>query len=451
MSHLPYFLRNTMYQADRIKNILFHVVGWEQNYDMDEQIDNELTESESGLTFNGAHPLMTLENMKSIMPENWGKQYPAYSEKWWSKGNVCYTTDAQSGEKTYWKYIAEQSSYAHSPEEYPNEWEKYNILSSFLKKLTDDGIATAMQKFMEMKQINKETKDLLEQRAFFDGAGRIRATLTNTHKLVGFEIVPVRSLGVSTVIHHIGLQMAGATGTVRLYLFHSSKKEPIDYFDAEIENGDGSFKWFQVDWYLPYTLEDINAGGSWYIVYNQDDLPLGMQAINMTKDWSKEPCGSCTGYVDLKAWRELTKYLQVSPFMVKAPESFAEFPELWDVEDMMYTNTTNYGMNCIVSVGCDISYFIHSQKLIFQNIIQKQVAVTALRTLAMNPNVRVNRNQSNATKMDILYEVDGTTEGRAGGLGLELEKSLKALRFDTQGMDRICLTCNNNGVEYRTT
>ena len=398
MSHLPYFLRNTMYQADRIKNILFHVVGWEQNYDMDEQIDNELTESESGLTFNGAHPLMTLENMKSIMPENWGKQYPAYSEKWWSKGNVCYTTDAQSGEKTYWKYIAEQSSYAHSPEEYPNEWEKYNILSSFLKKLTDDGIATAMQKFMEMKQINKETKDLLEQRAFFDGAGRIRATLTNTHKLVGFEIVPVRSLGVSTVIHHIGLQMAGATGTVRLYLFHSSKKEPIDYFDAEIENGDGSFKWFQVDWYLPYTLEDINAGGSWYIVYNQDDLPLGMQAINMTKDWSKEPCGSCTGYVDLKAWRELTKYLQVS-----------------------------------------------------QNIIQKQVAVTALRTLAMNPNVRVNRNQSNATKMDILYEVDGNTEGRAGGLGLELEKSLKALRFDTQGMDRICLTCNNNGVEYRTT
>ena len=440
-----------MYRADLIKDILFHVVGWEQNYDVDEQIDSELTESESGLTFNAAHPLMTLDNMKAIMPENWGKQYPEYSEGWSYKGDVVYTTDTQTGEKTYWKYIMEQPAYHHSPQDYPLEWEKYNILSSFLAKLTNDGITTAMQKFMEMKQINRETKDLLEQRTFFEGAGRIRATLTNTHKLVGFEIVPVRSLGVTTVIHHIGLQMAGATGTVRLYLFNSSKMQPVDSIDVEITHGDGTFQWYNVDWYLPFTWDEVNAGSSWYIVYNQDELPLGMQAINMTKDWSKEPCGTCTGYVDLKAWRELTKYLQISPFMVKAPETFKDFPELWDVEDMMYTNTTNYGMNCIVSVGCDISYFIYSQKLIFQNIIQKQVAVTALRTLAMNPNVRVNRNQSNATKMDILYEVDGNTEGRAGGLGLELERALKAIRFDTQGIDRICLTCNNNGVEYRTT
>lgn len=440
-----------MYRADLINEILSHVVGWEQSYDLEEQIDNELTESESGLTFNAAHPLMTLDNMKAIMPEGWSKQYPPYSEKWWNKGDICYTTDSQTGEKTYWKYINDVSTYNHSPQDYPNEWEKYNILSSYLAKLTRDGIAQAIQKFMEMKQINKETKDLLEQRAFFDGAGRLRATLANTHKLVGFEIVPVRSLGVTTVIHHIGLQMTGGTGTIRLYLFHSSNPEPIDYFDCEYDRQDGGFQWFEVDWYLPYTWENINAGGAWYIVYNQDDLPTGVQAINMTKDWSKEPCGSCTGYVDLQAWRQLTKYIQISPFMVNAPETFADYPEMWDVEDMMYTSTTNYGLNCIVSVGCDISYFIYSQRLIFQNIIQKQVAYNALRTLAMNPNVRVNRNQSNATKMDILYELDGNTQGREGGLGMELANAYKAIRFDTQGMDRICLTCNNNGVEYRTT
>ena len=117
----------------------------------------------------------------------------------------------------------------------------------------------------------------------------------------------------------------------------------------------------------------------------------------------------------------------------------------------MYTNTLNYGLNCEITVGCDLTDFIIEQRSIFQTVIQRQVAAIALRTLAMNPNVRVNRNQSNASKMDILYELDGNVEGRPGGLGYDLKKAYEALRLDTQGIDRICLSCNNHGVKYRTT
>ena len=74
-----------------------------------------------------------------------------------------------------------------------------------------------------------------------------------------------------------------------------------------------------------------------------------------------------------------------------------------------------------------------------------------LRTLAMKPDVKVNRNQVNATRLEILYELDGNVEGRPGGLGYDLKKAYEALRLDTQGIDRICLTCNNHGVKYRTT
>jgi hypothetical protein len=147
----------------------------------------------------------------------------------------------------------------------------------------------------------------------------------------------------------------------------------------------------------------------------------------------------------------LTKYLQISPFMYNAPETFAEYPELWDIAYTMYTNTLNYGLNCEITVGCDLTDFIVEQRAIFQTVIQRQVAAIALRTLAMNPNVRVNRNQSNASKMDILYELDGNVEGRPGGLGYDLKKAYEALRLDTQGIDRICLSCNNRGVKYRTT
>ena len=73
-----------------------------------------------------------------------------------------------------------------------------------------------------------------------------------------------------------------------------------------------------------------------------------------------------------------------------------------------------------------------------------------LRTIAMNPDVRVNRNQVNVTRDQILYELDGNPQGRASGLGYELKQAYKALSFDTKGLDRICLQCNNNGVAYRT-
>lgn len=80
-----------------------------------------------------------------------------------------------------------------------------------------------------------------------------------------------------------------------------------------------------------------------------------------------------------------------------------------DIEMLKYTNTQNYGLNVEISVGCDLTDFIVSQRQLFANVLQLQVAYNALRTMAMNPDVRVNRNQSNVSRMDILYELDGNT------------------------------------------
>lgn len=433
-----------MYRLQDIQKALSKVVGWEQSYNPAEAIDADLTESESGLTFQGAHPLLTLDNMRSVMPDDWGYQYPEWAE----------ATEYKEGDKVRHSemvWIAVQDNVGQEPIAESIYWTAYNILSDFLRKLTNDGIAKAVQTFVQVKQLDKETRNLMERRTFFDGAGRIRATLQNNHKLVGFEIVPVRSMGVTAKIEKIGLQMTGATGKVRMYLFHSSQIDPIRTFDLDFTVTNGGFQWFSLDGcFLPYISDSNNSGGSWYLCYNQDELPAGMEAINVSKDWSREPCGTCNRG-SLETWRELTKYLQVSPFAVNAPETFAEYPELWDVAQTMYTNTINYGLNCEITVGCDLTDFIISQRQVFQTVIQRQVAVSALRMLAMNPNVRVNRNQSNATRTDILYELDGNTSGvRPGGLGYDLKKAYEALSIDTKGLDRICLSCNNRGVKYRT-
>lgn len=424
------------------------VVGWQQDYNPQQQIDDALCQSESGLTFQGAHPLCTLANVRAIMPDDYFYQYPDWVN------STGYAIGAKVKHNSI-VWIAKAANTGSEPADGNTDWAKYNMVSDYVRQLTINGINTAVQQFIEQKQLTKETRNLLERRTFFDGAARLAATIDPTGKIVGFEIVPVRSMGVTTKIERIGLQMVGGTGTVRLYLFHSSQIAPMRVVDLNFTNTNGGFQWFTPaePIYLPYipgTDGDGNdSGGAWFLCYNQNELPAGMQALNVSKDWSVEPCQTCLGG-SIESWRQMTKYLQISPFGIHAPLDFHDYPEMFDIGAIGYTNTMNYGMNVEISVGCDLTDFIISQRHIFATVIQKQVAANVLRTIAMNPDVRVNRNQVNVTRDELLYELDGNPTGRATGLGYELKQAYKALSIDTRGLDRICLQCNNNGVKYRT-
>ena len=428
-----------MIRLNEIETALMNVVGWEQSYDPAKAIDTDLTVSESGLTFQGAHPLVTLDNMAAIMPDDWGFQYPQWvSGTMYPKGAVV----SHSGE--YWEAL-------HITNTEPVEgdsWKKYNILSDFLRRLTRNAVHTAVQTFLQNKELARETRSLVERRTFFDGAARLKATIDNSHRIVGLEIVPVRALGVTAKIERIGLQMVGSTGAIKIYLFHSSQNEPIKTATLNYTNTSGGFQWFTLDdFYLPYLGPNTDAGGAWFLCYAQDELPAGMEALNVSKDWSAEPCQTCLGG-SIEGWKQLTKYLQVSPFAVREPDGWDG--EMFDIGRLAYTNTRNYGINAEITIGCDLTDFIIEQRGIFATVLQKQVAVSALRTLAMNPDVRVNRHQVNATRDSILYEVDGNPQGRASGLAYELAQAYKALAIDTQRLDRICLCENNHGVRYRT-
>lgn len=449
-----------------IQKALLNVCGWKQDYNPEFQIDARLCKTESGLTFQGAHPLVTLANIRSIMPDDYLYKYPAWNPV------IAY----KKGSKVKHNgvvWIANQNNTGEEPtandfnQDFNNDfgsdnagaWVKYNMESDYVEDLTVEGINTAIQQFIQVKQLSNETKNLLERRTFFDGAARLENLISPSGKIVGMEIIPVRSMGVTMKIERIGLQMIGATGTIRMYLFHSSQVEPMRVIDLEFTNTNGGFQWFTPEEpiYLPYIPGNMltddekysnDSGGAWFLCYNQSELPPLMRALNVTRDWSKNPCATCFGY-GLESWKEITKYLQVSPFCTNASESFAEHPRMFDIGRLAYTNTMNYGINCEISVACDLTDFIIAQRQIFANVIQKQVAANVLRTIAMNPEVRVNRNQVNVSRNELLYELDGATQGRPSGINYELQQAYKALEFDTRGLDRICMTCNNHGVKYR--
>lgn len=434
-----------MVRALDIQEKLLHLIGWEQNYDTsDLKISDALTVSESGLYFQQIHPLLTLQNMSCIAPDFKNMTFEEYNaEKAYSKGNIVKYNELL--------YKALQNSVGKQPDIESEYWVETNLFSEWLESKTKASIQKAIARYCNEKTAEGTNKPLCESRTLFDGTGRLVDTVKNKKNLVGFEIVPVRAKGVTAKINKICLQFTKA-GEYTLYLMHSSMDEPIKTIKLT-KVRDNSAEWFTVDdLYLPYQSEDNDAGGSWYLCYFQSELPEGSQAIRKNKDWSKEPCGSCSRR-ELLAWMAWSKYLEIHPFFVNEEliNIEDESLHLWDVENNQYTYDNNYGLNLEVTVSCDITDFIVEQRMMFQDVIAKQVAVDMLREFAYNSNVRTNRHSINASRLDILYEVDGDSSSmKKSGLSYQLDMAFKAIKLSTSGIDRVCLPCRNNGIKYRT-
>lgn len=420
-----------------IQDKLLHLVGWKQNYDLSTvALSDNLTQTESGMYFQQIHPLLTLDSLQSIAPDFQNYNWQVYdTNKAYKSGEVVRIEDSL--------YKALQDVPIKTSISDTDYWVGTNPFSEWLEDKTKASIVKLVNKFINMKLADKASKSLIENKTLFDGTGRLTNKIENRNRLVGFEIDTVRSKGVTVKIDKIGLQMT-EPGSYTLYIFHSSNPEPIYTLTFEKTKAN-SLEWFKPkdEILLPYESVNTDAGGSWYLVYKQSELPENAQAIYKDRDWSTGPCKACSRseFLAYQAW---SKYIEVHPFYISEDEEF-------DLETMNFTYDKNYGINLEVSAYCDLTDFIIKQRAMFQDVLSKQVAIDFLREFAYNPNVRTNRHSINASKLDILAELDGDSSSmRQSGLSYELDIALKALSISTQGLDRICLPCVNNGIKYRS-
>lgn len=420
-----------------IQDKMLHLVGWKQSYDLsDIMLSSNITQTESGMYFQQIHPLLTLDNLRSIAPDFQNYNWQVHDvNKAYKSGEVVRVDDSL--------YKALQNVPAETDILDTDYWSETNPFSEWLEEKTKASIVKLVNKFINTKLADKATKSLIENKTLFDGTGRLTNKIENRNKLVGFEIDTVRSKGVTVKIDKIGLQMT-EPGSYTLYIFHSSNPEPIYTLTFEKTKAN-SLEWFKPkeDILLPYESANTDAGGSWYLVYKQSELPENAQAIYKDRDWSTGPCKACSRseFLAYQAW---SRYIEVHPFYISEDEEF-------DPEIMNFTYDKNYGINLEVSAYCDLTDFIIKQRVMFQDVLSKQVAIDFLREFAYNPNVRTNRHSINASKLDILTELDGDANSmRQSGLSYELDIALKALSISTQGLDRVCLPCVNNGIKYRS-
>lgn len=437
---IPFLNSKAMYRPQDIKTGLANLIGWRQHHDVNLfKIDNSLTVTETGQYFQEFHPMLTLENIKSIAPNYNDITYPAWSS----------LTTYVAGDIVLYNSVLYRSKGTNTdtiPSSNPNSWRLYDAFSDWLREKTDSSILKTIRAFWDEKMVHRTARNILENRPIFNGAGRITDIVNESSNFVGFELVPIRAAGVTTKINKIGLQFVG-TGEVTLYLYHSSQKYPIT--DTTVERTkDCSMEWFDLtDWYLPYLNADIDAGGSWYIVYDQAAIG-DQQAIKKDIDWSQGPCSTCD-YEERSGFDVWSKYLEIHPFKVSGVDR--NTLELWDVAKNLYTYNSNYGINLQLTIECDATDLIISQKKAFQSVVGLQLASDMLREFAHNPNFRIGRQQQNFTKGELLYEIDGDSQGyKKSGLLVDLNKAMKAIDLDSTNFSNICFPCSKRGVKYKT-
>lgn len=437
--------------------------------------------SESGIYFQQLHPLLTLDNLLSIMPVDYENNFYQYSLKQnYPAGTVV--TIPEEGATLYVKFTKPVRANSE-PEE--SEYVFTSPLSVWLEGKVKGSISKVINRFMTEKLINKTTNSLLEDKILFMGAGRQEDVIADENKLVGFEIIPARYKGVTVKINRIGVQLDAPSFSIRCGHSGNWGETSTGHFgqiltssETPINNNTPSWLTPTSDIYLtsepyfimpgsdPYNKKAINnqakydAGGSWYLYYALNSYKFGRDIknpINKNIDWSAGPCKTCSRS-EYYAWQAWSRYLEIHPFWVDENDVYEKEDYftgiaygLWDPAKMHYDYSKNWGLNLDISVYCDLTDFIIQQKLMFADVVAKQVVVDFLREFAYNANVRTNRHSINASKLDILTELDGNAAlPYKNGLVYELEQAYKALDISFQGINKVCLPCNNHGIKYRT-
>ena len=407
-----------MYSPAQLKAGLIGLVGWRQNYDPSGTQLASLTSSTSGLYFNDEHPLLNIENLLSIAPEFSKLSTPTA----WDSGTTYAIGDLVSLSGT--NYIATAGSTNQTPPD-TDYWAVYDAFTYWLKAKTEAGIIRAVDAWLARKMLMNTGNNLLERKQLLEVAGNLNDKDTNNANVAGIEITPIRSRNITAEVEAIGLQF-DTTQTVTVYLFSSSQPAALQTSAVTYATA-GKLQWETVNWTL-------DGSGAYYIVVDQSAITG--QSINSVL----EHANACGGIEQIPGG----KFFRVTAFDVAGGVS-----SLWDLDNMSYTRSTNYGLNLRLNLQCDFTNLILEQKSLFATAIAKQVAIDLLKELAFNATARVNRHEANVDRTTLLYEIDGDSQGRPGGMRKQLDEAIDAIQFDTTGIDKYCLPCRKRSVKYR--
>lgn len=379
-----------MFNTPRVVACLKGLVGWKNHYDPTEipDLTPTLNESETGEFYNyGKHPAVRLDLIKNTIPQN-------------------------------------------------------KNLEVYLNEITEGSIIELLNEVSEIKKVKQVGKELLSNDVIQNAEGWIADTIINQSRFVGIRFIPALSIGLKAQINRLGLQLTQAQTGLDIYLYHSSKLEPIKIFQFVSAQG-GQFNWKRIDWEMFADDEDL-SGGEFYMGYYQDDL-IG-QAINYDKlNWETGYCSTCDGGGKQHAYLSITKYVKMDSFYVPNA-NLDPSRNMFNPNAVIASNNYNWGFNLNISALCDLTNFWCDNRKVLKDALVLKVTYKLLRDIQFSNRINYVEEQ---IKMMIIRDLEGDKETRLSSIPQRYERALKAVIFDQGGINSICLPpAINSGITY---
>ncbi|MFW6326736.1 MAG: hypothetical protein ACOC2F_00330 [Bacteroidota bacterium] len=329
---------------DKVKTSLVDLIGWRNETVTGlPAIDNDNAKSNSGMYFQDFSGLVTVENIFNC------QQDPNISD------------------------------------------ENFNTYLTNLVKAATIKVLTAI--------FNNE--DFVENKVLYPFESDWKTTIPNNDSFVGFGIQLPKRKDLSWVINSVFTSFDG-DDSVKLLLFHSSKKAPIEDETISVEENN------ETETKLNWNLNQFDySGGSYYIGYLQSEIT----AKAVDRDWNKANVQSCF------------KTLRMHP--ISYPNWTTE--TLFDVEELDNESET-FGLNFDITAYKDYTNIVERNKLRFVNAIGYQVAGDVLDLILKS--VRTNRIER-ITEGQVLFEMEGLISPdlpRTMGITQKLGAEIKELK-----------------------
>lgn len=434
-----------MYLENDLQTCVFGLVGFRQNQNPKyPALAPSLLVSSSGLYFQDAHPLLTIENLDQALTNYDAYTYPLYvAETIYPAGDKIR---AAAGGLVYESLV--DANEGNAPAASPDFWVEVPLFSQKMEALVRSSINKIAAQVFQDKKLRAATKTLIENVQLFDGNGALADKEIKLGRFVGFKIMLEDHRDLITIIRRIGTQFSQPNPTFKLYIFHTSSEEPLEVIDLVLAKTN-SFEWSRLDRALRYLGEDHAPGGSFRIGY-YEDLLVG-QAINRGYDFEVAPgCGTCNNWY--KLYTQWSKFIKVAPFEVTPaaeylPDAEGVGAKMWPTEGEVLQYTKSYGLNLDLTVRCDITLFLCRERDLLTDSLLKQVAVDLLNEVAYSVRNNVIAKETRDLAMFALQ----TQPNGNPGLTKQLEKAIAALDFDLSDLDEACLPCgDNSGPVYKT-
>ena len=410
-----------MYNIEILKTIVKSKIGWRQNDDVfNFALESSLTTGSDSAAYQDVHPLLTLDNIRSVAPSFLDR----YAQ-WDATQEYAVGMRVVFENKTYY---AKETTIGDEPKTSSSKWGLIDAFSEWLSIKTDASIAKVFRSIWVDGLAQETAHNILSNASFINTAGREKTNKQNESKQVGFGLA-IKNRGIAIKIDAINLHFSADT-RVGLYLSNSGSNTSVLIGDFDCEANVEKWVTPENELKLAITDDKNDVGGDWFITYNQDDLENGAEALNIALDSADVMC---------------SKYV-----VVKALEAIQTDPIIIGLRDHVESSNT-FGLNCKYTVLCDSTEALGANIDSFIKLMGLQVAKDMLLEFAYNPNFNINRTQQNVTKMEILYELDGDSQSnKKSGLKYDLEKAYRAVSLDLSYLSPECFKRRSKRIKMKS-